>query len=99
MSAFQTKPETASKGLSINPGGEGASVISDGSEASEMIANNLNQSYSERAVEKFKATFFRFVNIALIIIAIILLYFLFVPRAKFSKNVRPSRMSKSAETE
>lgn len=41
MSSFHNSPR---KPLSFNA--EGASIISDGSEASEMLANNLSQSYS-----------------------------------------------------
>ena len=67
------------------------SIISDGSEASEMIRNNSKESYSERAVAKFKSRMRKYINAALIILAIVLLYFLFMPSAKFSKAPRGSK--------
>jgi hypothetical protein len=45
-SAFHPKSNSGSKGIPFGGGAEGTSIISDGSEASEMIANNLSESYS-----------------------------------------------------
>ena len=57
-----------------------------------MIANNAKETYSERAIASFKQRTIKCVNITIIICAIIMLYFLFVPRVKFSKSSRPSRI-------
>ena len=56
-----------------------------------MLRNNSKQTYSQRAVAKFKSRVFKCANTTLIILAIVLLYFLFVPSAKFSKLPRGSR--------
>lgn len=56
-----------------------------------MLRNNDKQTYSQRAVAKFKSRVRKCANTTLIILAIIALYFLFVPSAKFSKLPRNSK--------
>lgn len=67
------------------------SVISDGSEASEMIANGSRETYSQRAVAKFKERMFKCLNAAVVILVLILLYILFVPSARYGKPAKISR--------
>ena len=55
------------------------------------MRNNSKETYSQRAVARFKKRVFKCANTTLIILAIVMLYFLFVPSAKFSKLPRGSR--------
>ena len=57
-----------------------------------MMRNNLKETYSERAIGKFKGRVFRCINATIVILAIVMLYFLFVPSTRFSK---PHRNHKS----
>lgn len=72
-------------------GGRTISVISDGSEESEMRANGRTETYSERAVADFKLRTKKCINITIILFAVLLFYFLFVPSAKFTKVPRGVR--------
>jgi hypothetical protein len=53
-----------------------------------MIRNKATETYSERAVLKFKTRVRRCANLTIAILAITILYFLFVPSAKFTKKDR-----------
>jgi hypothetical protein len=42
-------------------------------------------------VKRFKERMFKVANVTLIVVAVVLFYLLFMPSAKHSKTVRPSR--------
>lgn len=51
-----------------------------------MIAKNLEETYSERAVVNFRKKISNCLNIFLIIVALFLIYILLIPNARYSKK-------------
>lgn len=64
---------------------ETISVISDGSEESEMKAQNETETYSEKAVKKFKGNVNKLLNIFFILAAVLLIYFMIAPSKRIGK--------------
>jgi len=56
-----------------------------------MIANKMEETYSEKAVKKFKHNISQCVHIIVVIIALILIYIVIAPSKRFTK---PERIQK-----
>jgi hypothetical protein len=62
-----------------------ASLISDGSEESEMRFHEERETYSEKAIKKFRGNVNKCFNWAMIALAILLIYFVIAPTKRFTK--------------
>lgn len=75
---------------------ETVSLISDGSEESEMKARNETETYSEKAVRRFRGNVSKLLNVLFILAAALLIYFVIGPSKRAGKERRGARRARKA---
>lgn len=75
-----------------------ASLISDGSEESEMRLLSESETYSEKAIKNFKGNVNRCFNFVMIGLAILLIYLVLAPTKRFTKPDKKPKGSHRASS-
>ena len=76
---------------------ETISVISDGSEESEMKAQKETETYSEKAVKRFRGNVNKLLNVFFILAAVLLIYFVIAPSKRAGRERKAKKARKSGE--